>query len=87
MHGQCKTNNDDYTLYEDTTVFKGEDGFLRIRMEDMFYALVNAVKELDLKIETLKNKDIAELKTKVTNLERENAELQKRIAILEKKVK
>ena len=28
-------------------VFKGDDGFLRIRMEDMFYALVNAVKELD----------------------------------------
>ena len=67
-------------------VIKGEDGFLRIRMEDMFYALVNAVKELDSKIESLKNRDIAELKTKVTTLEKENAELKARLTALEKKV-
>ena len=36
-------------------VTKGDDGFLRIRMEDMFYALVNAVKELDAKITELTN--------------------------------
>ena len=34
-------------------VTKGDDGFLRIRMEDMFYALVNAVKELDSKVTAL----------------------------------
>ena len=31
-------------------VTKGEDGYLRIRWEDMFYAVINAVKELDNKI-------------------------------------
>ena len=36
-------------------VTKGDSGFLRIRMEDMFYALVNAVKELDAKITELTN--------------------------------
>ena len=50
-------------------VMKGEDGFLRIRMEDMFYALVNAVKEND---------------TRITELEKENKELLKRIEALEK---
>ena len=36
-------------------VMKGEEGFLKIRMEDMFYALINAVKELDAKITELTN--------------------------------
>ena len=31
-------------------VIKGDDGYLRIRWEDMFYAVINAVKELDNKI-------------------------------------
>jgi hypothetical protein len=31
-------------------VTKDEKGYLLIRMEDMFYALVNAVKELDAKV-------------------------------------
>ena len=30
-------------------VAKGDDGYLRIRLEDMFYAVINAVKELDLR--------------------------------------
>ena len=74
-------------------VFKGEDGFLRIRMEDMFYALVNAVKELDKKIEALKNDEIFVLKNRVDKLEKENKELkkqnedfEKRLSKLEKKL-
>ena len=55
-------------------VFEGKDGFLRIRMEDMFYALVNAVKQLDAKIEELKNNQIAQLLDKVANLEKQNKE-------------
>ena len=63
-------------------VVKGDDGFLRIRMEDMFYAIVNAIKELDAKIDLLaqKQKKIDELELKVNKLE-------KRIADLEKKIK
>ena len=58
-------------------VFKGEDGFLRIRMEDMFYALVNAVKQLDAKIEELKNNEILTLKNRLDDLEKTNKELVK----------
>ena len=61
-------------------VTKGEDGFLRIRWEDMFYALINAVKELDLRI-TAEN---MELKNRVTKLEKENKELEARLSKLEK---
>ena len=61
-------------------VTKGEDGFLRIRWEDMFYSLINAVKELDLRI-TAEN---TELKNRVTKLEKENKELEKRLSKLEK---
>ena len=64
-------------------VFKGEDGFLMIRMEDMFYALVNAVKELDLKI----TNENAQLKKRVAELEKQNKLLEKRLTDLEKKVK
>ena len=68
-------------------VFKGDDGFLRIRMEDMFYAVVNAVKELDSKIEALKNQEILTLKNRVDKLEKENKALEKRLSELEKKLK
>ncbi len=75
-------------------VNKGTDGFLRIRLEDMFYALINSVKELDAKIENLKNNEILVLKNRVDKLESENKKLikqnqnfEKRLAELEKKVK
>ena len=45
-------------------VKKGSDGFLRIRMEDMFFAVINAIKELD---------------SRVTVLEKENKELKNQI--------
>ena len=60
-------------------VIKGEDGFLRIRMEDMFYALVNAVKQND--------KRITELEKQNKELVKQNQELLKRISALEKKIK
>ncbi len=63
-------------------VMKGEDGFLRIRMEDMFYALVNAVKELDTRLTTLEQKQ-----KKIDELEKRVDTLEKRLADLEKKVK
>ena len=63
-------------------VTKGKDGFLRIRWEDIFYALVNAVKELDLKV-TTENK---ELKKRVTELEKQNKRLEERLSKLEKKI-
>ena len=53
-------------------VKKGKDGFLTIRFEDMFYAMINAIKELD---------------TRLTVLEKENQELKARIERLEAKLK
>ena len=68
-------------------VFKGDDGFYRIRMEDMFYALVNAVKELDKKIDLLaeKQKEIETLRAEVKSLKKDYADLEKRIEKLEKR--
>lgn len=62
-------------------VMKGDDGFLRIRMEDMFYAVVNAIKELDTKITAIVEEvktavaDIADLKIKSAEYEKTIAEL------------
>ena len=52
-------------------VKKGSDGFLTIRMEDMFYAVVNAVKELDMKVTELLKRvqdDKIEFDTKVAGI-------------------
>ena len=60
-------------------VTKDEDGFLRIRWEDMFYALINAVKELDDKIIKLQKEEICTLKKDVAALKKQNADLEKTI--------
>ena len=49
-------------------VKKGTDGFLSIRFEDMFYAMINAIKELDLKYEA-QQKRINELEARIEKLE------------------
>ena len=59
-------------------VVKGDDGFLRIRMEDMFYAVINAVKELAANFD---NHD-----ERILKLEQENKQLQKTVELLEKRL-
>ena len=49
-------------------VKKGADGFLTIRMEDMFYAVVNAIKELDAKYQA-QEKRINDLEKRIEKLE------------------
>ena len=49
-------------------VKKGADGFLTIRMEDMFYAMINAIKELDLKYQA-QEKRINDLEKRIEKLE------------------
>ena len=49
-------------------VKKGKDGFLTIRMEDMFYAVINAIKELDAKYQA-QEKRINDLEKRVEKLE------------------
>ena len=81
-------------------VTKGEDGYLRIRLEDMFYAVINAVKELDAKVSQIvadvtgisskvdeQQKVIEAQQQKIDELEKVNADFEKRLAKLEKKNK
>ena len=49
-------------------VKKGAEGFLTIRMEDMFYAVINAIKELDAKYQA-QEKRINELEKRIEKLE------------------
>ena len=49
-------------------VKKGAEGFLTIRMEDMFYAMINAIKELDLKYQA-QEKRINDLEKRIQKLE------------------
>ena len=71
-------------------VIKGEDGFLQIRLEDMFYAVINAVKELDTRLTELSaqvksNIDLtAKLQAKVDSQQKEIAELRKMNAEIKK---
>ena len=65
-------------------VQKDDNGYLTIRQEDMFYAVINAIKELDAKImqliETLK-----QVQKDIYVLRQENSEIKKRLDALEKK--
>lgn len=65
-------------------VFQGKDGFLSIRLEDMFYTIVNAIKELDT-ILIVQNNSLDEmLNTNKASYKRLD-DIDKRIAKLEKK--
>ena len=63
-------------------VFKGDDGFLSIRMEDMFYAMINAIKELDTKVTYLMDRE-----KRINDLQKQVNALDKRLTALEKKGK
>ncbi len=67
-------------------VIKGEDGYLRIRLEDMFYAVINAVKELDNKISSIKTTMQFQQET-IEKLQKENAELKEEIKDIENRIK
>ena len=71
-------------------VTKGDDGYLRIRLEDMFFAVINAVKELDTKVTKIiekleaqeevivsQQKEIEALKKQNEEMLKQNAEILK----------
>ena len=72
-------------------VSKDPKGFLQIRIEDMFYSLVNSVKELAQKLEDLFDKvaqgikDVATIKTEHKDISKQISALDKRIRKLERK--
>ena len=74
-------------------VKKGLDGFLSIRFEDMFYAMINAIKELDSRLTALEkeNQQLKDILKQVRNdnkaLKEQNKALDARLKILENKIK
>ena len=66
-------------------VFEDENGYLKIRWEDMFYATINAIKELDKKIVALV-KRTTNVETQLTKLEKENIELKAQVESLTARV-
>ena len=67
-------------------VKKASDGFLKIRLEDMFYAVINAIKELDAKYQT-QQKQIKQQEIIIKQLQEDNKMLKMRLDKLEAKVK
>ena len=72
------------------SVIEGSDGFLRIKTEEIFYAMVNSIKELCSKLQDLTAK-ISGLDKRITELENQNKllldqnkEFEKRLEKLEK---
>ena len=67
------------------SVFEDENGYLRIRWDEMFYAAINAIKELDKKIVSLV-KRATKVETQITKLEKENVELKAQVESLAARV-
>lgn len=67
------------------SVFKGPDGFLKIRWDEMFYAAINAIKELDKKITALVQRT-TNIETQIAELENQNTELKAEVLNLTNRV-
>jgi FtsZ-binding cell division protein ZapB len=70
-------------------VSKGYEGFLAVRTEDILYALVNAVKELDKDIKEMLNQiqhEMTALKAENKQLKAQNKALEARLSRLEAKI-
>ncbi|MBE7704731.1 MAG: prepilin-type N-terminal cleavage/methylation domain-containing protein [Cyanobacteria bacterium SIG29] len=68
------------------SVTKDEDGYLRIRTEEIFYAMVNSIKELFSQIQDLTAKVVG-LDKRLTELENQNAILKKQNEDFENRLK
>lgn len=67
------------------SVFEDEDGYLQIKWDEMFYAAINAIKELDRKIIALV-KRAAKVEEKITKLEKQNKDLKLQVTQLSARV-
>ena len=67
------------------SVFKGPDGYLRIHWDEMFFASINAIKELDKKIVNLVDR-ATKVETQIAKLEQENVELKAQVNALNARV-
>ena len=75
------------------SVFKAKDGYFKIKTEEIFYAMVNSIKELCAQIQDLTakvtglDKRITELEKQNQLLKKQNADFEKRLTKLEKQKK
>ena len=67
------------------SVFEDKDGYLKIRWDEMFYASINAIKELNHKVSALMKQALS-LESKIQKLEKENSKLQAKANELAKRV-
>ncbi|MBQ8886455.1 MAG: tail fiber domain-containing protein [Candidatus Gastranaerophilales bacterium] len=67
------------------SVIKGEDGYLRIKTEEIFYAMVNSIKELCAKLQDLTAKVVG-LDKRITELEAQNKMLLEQNKAFEKRL-
>ncbi len=63
------------------SVMQNKDGFLSIKLDEMFFAAINALKELDKKLVTL-TKRLVNVESTITKLENENSDLKAEVANL-----
>ena len=66
-------------------VKKGSDGYYRIRLEDMFYAMVNSVKELSVRKNDLETLNIDYIDASVEELQKENADIKAQNELIKQK--
>lgn len=69
----------------DHSVFKAQDGYLRIRWDEMFFATINAIKELDKKVVALVNR-ATKVETQISTLEQENTILKSQVEALDARI-
>ncbi len=67
------------------SVFKGGDEFLKIRLDEMFYAVINSIKELNQKITSLLNRT-NKIEKEITKAEKENEKLKAQVEKLSARV-
>ncbi len=60
------------------SVVKGDDGYYKIRWDEMFYAAMNSIKTLNLKVKNIAAK-ISKDKERIAELKKNNAELNNRL--------
>lgn len=84
-HSQIGVMAQDLQKVFPNSVFEGPDGYLRIRWDEMFFASINAIKELDRKIVSLVNR-ATKVETQIAKLEQENISLKSQVDALSVRV-
>ena len=67
------------------SVTKGDDGYLRVNREEMFFAMINAIKELDAKFNKNDEK-VQKMEQEIESLRKENEALTQKITEIEQKL-